>query len=92
MFSLLSTILNWVLGLFFPSRKDPTTIQLATSNATAETELAGQENANVVIEKAVAAGNADAAGQLRGDNGSLEAVDTDPSAPVNTDPNAHFRD
>jgi len=88
----IATLLKFLWGLIFPSKKDPTIIQLATSNATAETELAGQETANVIVEKAVAAGNADDARQLRGSNGPNGAVDTDPSAPVNTDPNAHFRD
>ena len=92
MWSLASTLLKFIWGLFFPSKKDPTTIQLATSNATAETELAGQETANVIVEKSVAAGNADDARQLRGTNGPNSAVNTATDAPVNTDPNANFRD
>lgn len=90
--SLIATAASWLLGLVFPSRKDPSAEQLAASNATAQTELASQEGANEIVTKAVAASNVDTALQLRGDNGPNELVNTASGAPVNTDPNAHFRD
>jgi hypothetical protein len=44
------SLVSWVLGLFKP--KDTTAVELAASNATAQTELAGQESVNATEIKA----------------------------------------
>lgn len=50
-------IVSWVLEHFFGLKKasDPTPIELAASNATAQTELVQQEAANAVITSAAVA-------------------------------------
>lgn len=90
MFSILAVIVEWVLGFF--KAKDPKIQEIAASNATAQAELENAKGALNVEQKAAAAGIADDALQLRGNNGPAGGITTDQSAPVNSDPNAHFRD
>jgi len=93
MWSAIAGLATWLFGLIFPKKVDPTAVTLADSNARSQ-DKATQETAN---EQVVAAGAVDkssadttTAGELR-DSGSPNQVNNNPDAPINTDPDAHFR-
>lgn len=52
MFSILGSLLTWVLGLFFGKKSGPAIQDIAASNATAQAELAQQEASNAIDTKA----------------------------------------
>ena len=93
----MSAILSFILGLLGKAlgslfgKKDPTAVDLATSNARAQEQLKQEQAGNAILDKALRA-RSDADIGLRGDNGPSDSVNTDPDAPVNRSPDAHFRD
>ena len=54
MFSIIGSLLSWVLSRFFGKAGGPTATEVAASNATAQAELNQQEAANAIISKGAA--------------------------------------
>jgi hypothetical protein len=91
-FSFVAGLLGKVLGSLF-GKKDPTPVELAASNATAQTELVEQETASAIVEKAsIARANADArvVRVVSGGSGSGETPGADRSASVNAELRKQF--
>lgn len=88
-----SIIVQFILRGFGIGQKKPdTTVQtLASSNATATADLATEGEANAQLVQAAAARNAADAARVRSDPAG-DAITTDPTATVNSSPDAHFRD
>ncbi|MHB8284102.1 MAG: hypothetical protein ACYDD1_05450 [Caulobacteraceae bacterium] len=91
------TAASWVwkliaaaIGLDKP-KPDPTAEQLAASNATAQTQLAQETADNETLNSAANARTDADARSVRNDP-AAGVVDTNRSDPINTDPDAHFRD
>lgn len=89
--SIIQSVVQWVMSLFGYHR-DPTIGDIAASNAVAQTEVVQEENGNAELRQATEARTAADTQLLHGDNGEADAINTDRSAPVNTSPDAHFRD
>ena len=83
-------LLKTVLGAVF-GKKDPSAVDLAASNATAQAGLAQEKSANEVLTTAAAAGRDADARILRYDTGAAQ-VTVDPAAPINKDPEGYYRD
>ena len=54
MFSIIGSLLSWVLSRFFGKAREPSATQVASSNATAQAELTQTEVANAIISKGAA--------------------------------------
>lgn len=91
MFSLISLALSWVIKFIFPSRKDPTAVDLAASNATAQTQLASQETNNEILDAAAAVRTSADARVLR-ESAEPGSASKPASTGLDADSEGHWRD
>ena len=80
MFSILGSLLTWVLGLFFGKKDGPKIEEIAASNATAQAELTQEHAANVVITQASAARASADAGIVRAESAAPDQSDASVNA------------
>lgn len=78
-----------LIGLFKP--KEPSALQTGQKLGNLSTDVEGLETENAQLKEAASA-RADADAASVRDDPNANHVTLDPSAPINTDPDGHFRD
>jgi len=81
MFTIIGDLLTWILGFVF-HKADPKIQDIAASNATAQTQLVEQENANATLVKAAAART----------DADATVVREQAAHKLDSDPAGHWRD
>lgn len=83
-------LLEWAIGFIFKKKVDPSTAQLADSNARAQDIAQQAEATNAVVTEAAQA-RTDADTQRVLNDPSADQVESDPHAAINQDLNLHLR-
>ena len=91
MFSLFG-IIDWILSFFKPKTDTQKMVEVASQNAATQVVVQEEEAANAEEKTILEARTSADAVIMQRDNGPPDAVNTDPHAPINTDPDANFRD
>lgn len=85
-------IISWIVSKLFGKPPGPSQEAQQAAKAATATQALSTEGQAVAELQTAAAARATADAQRVRDDPNGDAVISDPSAPINTDPNGHFRD